>query len=138
MMNRWRKAGLAVLVLMAVAAAYPGLTRSEEAFPCVAAENLQTEVAPEAALESLTCMFKKYEGQEVLHLSVGLKNVSDQPQRYRVRIFLDNGKAVAGLVPEQAAKGLVEPGASAEFVYPVIGMTEKPQGVVLTISTVTE
>jgi hypothetical protein len=123
---------------MAVAAAFPGLAQSEETFPCVAAEKLQTEVATEAALESLTCMFKKYEGQEVLHLSVSLKNVSDKPQRYRVRIFLDNGKAVAGLVPAQTNKGLVEPGASAAFVYPVIGMTEKPQGARLTISTVTE
>jgi hypothetical protein len=64
-----------------------------------------------------------------------VKNVSAEPQRYRVNLFLDNGKAVGGLLPSKTKKGLVEPGQTASFTYPVKGMTEKPGSIFLRIGT---
>jgi hypothetical protein len=106
-----------------------------ETFPCVAESGLKQEIAPEASLEEFVCFLKSWKGAETLHFKVRLKNVSDQPQRFRVNIFLDNGKAVGGLIPRKTKGGLVEPGASAEFAYPVKGMTEKPCSLFLRIMT---
>jgi hypothetical protein len=106
-----------------------------ETFPCVAEANLEKDIAPEAALEELTCFMKKWEGSETLHFKVTIKNVSDKPQRFRVNLFLDNGKAVGGLIPQKTKKGLVEPGATAGFVYPVGGMSCKPKSLTIRILT---
>jgi hypothetical protein len=73
-----------------------------------------------------------------LHFKVGVKNTSSQPQRYRVNIFLANGKAVGGLIPRKVKKGLVQPGQTASFVYPVGGMGKKPKAITLMIGTVSE
>jgi hypothetical protein len=104
-------------------------------FTCVAEGKLEKMIAPEAELTDFSCMFKKYEGIETLHFTVGVKNVTDQPQRYRVNIFLDNGKAVGGLIPPNTKKGLVEPGQTGSFTYPVVAMPGKPKSITLKIST---
>jgi hypothetical protein len=104
-------------------------------FPCVAEGKLEKTIAPEAELTDFSCMFKKYEGIETLHFSVGVKNVTDQPQRFRVNIFLDNGKAVGGLIPPNTKKGLVEPGQTGSFTYPVMAMPGTPKSIMLKIST---
>jgi len=106
-----------------------------ETFPCVAEAGLEKDIAPEASLEEFACFLKTWKGAETLHFKVRLKNVSDQPQRFRVNIFLGNGKGVGGLIPRKTKGGLVEPGASAEFAYPVKGMTDKPCSVFLRIMT---
>ncbi len=103
--------------------------------PCVAENQLEKTVAPEAELETFTCLFKEWEGSKTLHFKVAIKNVSAQAQRFRVNIFLDNGKAVGGLIPRKTKKGLIEPGKSGSFVYPVKGMTTKPKSLILKVST---
>ncbi|MCF8146319.1 MAG: hypothetical protein K9N21_20630 [Deltaproteobacteria bacterium] len=116
-----------------------GMAQAAEGdFACAQEDKISKDISPEAQLEGLTCFFKKYEGAQVLHFKLAVKNVSDTPQRYRVHIFLDNGKAVGGLIPAKTKKGLVKPGQSAEFVYPVTGMTDKAGSVDLKIATVKE
>ena len=107
-----------------------------ESFPCVAEGKLDKTVAAEAELEDLSCSFKRWEGMETLHFTVAVKNVSNTPQRYRVNIFLDNGKAVGGLIPRRTAEGLVKPGETAKAVYPVNKMPEQPKAITLKIGTV--
>ncbi len=109
-----------------------------DSFPCVPADKLEKDIAPEAALESLTCSFKKYEGKDTLLLTVAVKNVSDQPQRFRVNLFMDNGKAVGGLIPRTTKNGLVEPGQSKSFDYPVVDMPQSPKAMTLIIKTASQ
>ena len=135
-----------VLTLVMVIMAVTGLTlagglwtkadAAAETFSCVAEAKLDKEIASEAQLEEFSCFFKRWEGSDTLHFKVAIKNVSDQPQRFRVNIFLDNGKGVGGLIPQKTAKGLVKPGESAAFVYPVTGMANKAMGITLKISTI--
>lgn len=106
-----------------------------ETFPCVAEGKLEKEISPEAELVELSCFMKKWEGSETLHFKVTLKNVSDKPQRFRVNLFLDQCKAVGGLIPRKTKKGLVKPGATAGFIYPVGGMSCKPESLIVRIST---
>jgi hypothetical protein len=106
-----------------------------KAFACAPRGKLVRAVAPEAKLAGFTCYFAKYKKVKSLWFKVTLKNVSNQPQRFRVHIYLDNGKAVGGLIPRKTKKGLVKPGATASFKYPVKGMSVKPGGVTLIVKT---
>jgi len=101
----------------------------------VAPGKLVKQIAPEAELEAFTCSFERWEEADTLHFHVTLKNVTSQPQRFRVNIFMDNGKAVGGLMPSSSKSGLVEPGQSASFVYPVPAMPVKPNEVTLMVTT---
>ncbi|MCF8082814.1 MAG: hypothetical protein K9M96_06950 [Deltaproteobacteria bacterium] len=107
---------------------------AEKCFPCTDVEKIEKHITPKAQLEDLSCYMKKWKGAEVLHFKVSLKNVTDTPQRYRVQIFLDNGKAVGGLIPRKTKKGLVKPGQVVDFAYPVKGMAEKPETVLLRVT----
>lgn len=129
------------IILVIFGLAVPAIAMASqhgETFACIADDKLEKTVAPEAELEAFTCSYKKWEGSETLHFNVTVKNVSDKDQRYKVNIFLDNGKAVGGLIPRKTKEGLVKPGESASFTYPVKGMAEKPQAVILTIKTLSE
>ena len=108
---------------------------AEEMLACADENRITKNISPEAQLVALSCFFKKWEGENTLHFKVSLKNVSKKPQRYRVNIFLDNGKAVGGLIPRKTKKGLVKPGDTASFVYPVKSMTGKPGSIDIRIAT---
>ena len=133
----WLAAILAVAGLALAGCAAPK-PKPGEIFPCVNEENLDKAIASEAELVDFSCMFKKWEGSETLHFKVAIKNTSSQPQRYRVNIFLDNGKAVGGLIPRKVKKGLVQPDQTASFVYPVGGMGKKPKAITLMIGTISQ
>jgi hypothetical protein len=140
--------GVTALLAAAMAAAFlffagcagKGYTAgtAPDSFPCVPESKLEKDIVPEAALESLSCSFKKYEGKETLHIKVAVKNVSDKPQRYRVNLFMDNGKAAGGLIPQATKEGLVEPDQSKSFNYPVIDMPQSPKAMTLIIKTASQ
>ncbi len=109
-----------------------------DVFACVAEDKLEKDIASEAALQELSCSFKKFEGMDTLHIKAAVKNVSNSDQRFRVNVFLDNGKAVGGLIPRRTAKGLVKPGETQSFVYPVSQMPKQPKGIMLKIGTVSQ
>jgi len=107
-----------------------------DTFPCVDEDvKIEKMIADEVELAEFSCSVKKWEGEETLHFNVAVKNTSNAPQRYRVNIFLDNGKAVGGLIPRKTKKGLVEPGQTASFTYPVKGVSVKPDEIILKIDT---
>jgi hypothetical protein len=126
---------LACLIFVGCAGPKP---KPGEIFPCAADSKIEKTIAPEAELADFSCVLKKWEGSDTLHFNVALKNVSDVPQRYRVNIFLDNGKAVGGLIPRKTKGGLVEPGQTASFVYPVSGMDCGPKSIVLMVKTMNQ
>ena len=129
---------LLVMTAVALAGCLGPQHKPGEVFPCVADGKLDKTIAAEASLEEFSCVFKKWEGADTLHFKVALKNVSSEPQRYKVNIFLDNGKAVGGLIPRKTKKGLVQPGATASFVYPVKNMTKEPKGITLNVRTMSK
>lgn len=105
---------------------------------CVSKSNLNKMISAEASLEDFSCFIKKWKGADTLHLNVTLKNVSKEDQRYKVNIFMDNGKAVGGLLPRKTKKGLVKPGQTATFAYPVKGVTGSPGKVDLVVKTMSK
>ena len=129
-------AWLVAVGIVAIAAG-PAAWAADE-FACVAADKLEKNIVAGAELEPLVCFFAPYEGKNVLHFKVGVKNATDQAQRFRVNLFLDNGKAVGGLIPVKTKAGLVKPGETGRFVYPVTGMTDKPAAVTVRVSAISE
>ena len=137
-MNRFKNVStwlLVILVALGLALVSCAGTKPKpgEVFPCVAEGNLEKTIAPEAELVEFSCVFKKWSGSETLHFKVTVKNVSSEDQRFKVNIFLDNGKAVGGLLPRKIKKGLLKPGKTTTFVYPVKNMDEKPKAITLMI-----
>jgi len=129
--------GLALLALVLAGCAgqkpEPG-----KVFPCADESQIEKIIAAEAELVDFSCVLKPWEGGDTLHFDITLKNVSTQPQRYKVNIFLDNGKAVGGLIPRKTSKGLVAPGQTATFEYPVGGMNGAPGPIVLMVKTIAQ
>ncbi|WP_319523091.1 hypothetical protein [uncultured Desulfosarcina sp.] len=126
---------LACLVCLGCAGPKPA---PGEVFPCAADSKIEKTIAPEAELTDFSCVLKEWEGSDTLHFNVTVKNVSDQPQRFRVNIFLDNGKAVGGLIPRTTKAGLVKPGEEASFVYPVKDMDCGPGSVTVLVKTMSQ
>lgn len=106
----WFSVGVCVTLVIIGLILWAGpnlVTAGETTFPCVAEADLEKHVVSEAELVELACFFKKYEGARVLHFKVGIKNSSDKPQLFRFSVFLENGKAVGGLIHRKIKKGLV-------------------------------
>lgn len=109
-----------------------------EIFSCAKESEVSKTIAPEASLENFSCVVKKWDGANTLHFNVAVKNISNEDQRFKVNIFLENGKAVGGLLPRKTKKGLVKPGATAEFTYPVKGVDCAPGKIDLFIKTMSK
>ena len=94
-LSAWLLVTLAATGLLLTGCAGPK-PKPGDVFPCVKAGKLDTTIAPEAEIEDFSCVFKRFEGCDVLHFFIKLKNISSEEQRFKVNIFLDNDKAVGG------------------------------------------
>ena len=109
-----------------------------EVFSCTKDSEVTKTIAPEASLENFSCVIKKWDGADTLHFNVAVKNISNEDQRFKVNIFLANGKAVGGLLPRKTKKGLIKPGQTVQFTYPVKGMNGAPGKIDLFIKTMSK
>jgi hypothetical protein len=91
------------------------------------------EITPEARLVGLDCYFDQYRKVKSLHIRVAVANQSSRQQRFRVNIFLPDGKAVGGLLPRKAGTGLVKPGETVSFTYPIKGLADAPRQMTLQV-----
>ena len=95
------------------------------------------EVAKEAKLTQFDCALGESGGQPALIFTVGLENVSDKPQRYRVNIFLeDMDKGFGHLVPRKGSPPVVEPGKSETVKIPFIGTDKESKQILVIVKTV--
>jgi hypothetical protein len=128
---------LTALVALTFLSAVP-VVFAGEMFDCAPDSKIEKMIAKDAKLTEFSCYYEKWKGAKALHFKVGVKNLAKEPMRFRVNIFLDNGKAVGGLIPRKTKKGLVKPGETASFAYPVKGMTEKPKEIILRVTTMSK
>lgn len=124
--------------LLAMTGCMMSMPAPGEVFPCTKDSDLNKTIAPEASLENFSCVMEKYEGANTLHFNVAVKNISTEDQRFKVNIFLENGKAVGGLLPRTTKKGLVKPGETVKFTYPVTGMNCAPGKIDLFVKTMSK
>jgi hypothetical protein len=134
---------LSMLILLGCTLALTGFTASNSmaapsTLSCAEAGSIDAQVATEAEVVGFNCFFKDYKGVKSLHFEVKIKNVSSTDQRYRVNLFLDNGKAVGGLLPRKGKPPVVKPGEEASFTYPLKAMADKAGDVTLLVKTVSQ
>ena len=99
---------------------------------------IKWDVAKEADITFLKCGIKEYSGwkKSVLHFEVGVKNKSDQSQRFRVQIMLpEEGVAGGGLLPPRGKPPVLEPGKEAKGIYPV-NCEKVPKKVTVVVKTI--
>jgi hypothetical protein len=115
-----------------------GAANAGEAFSCAKDSDINKMIAPEASLENFSCFVKRWDSADTLHFNITVKNISSEDQRFKVNIFLENGKGVGGLLPRKIKKGLIKPGATAKFAYPVKGVTAVTGKIDLIIKTMSK
>lgn len=79
------------------------------------------QVCPTAKITTLECFMKesKFTGGPKLHMKIGLKNISDQPRRYRVSIFLPDGASSGGFYPRKGKPPVLKPGEDLVLTFPM-------------------
>ncbi len=127
-----------LLVLCFLAAALGGCAAIQEDWSLLECEPKLESIAPEAELVSFECFKKPFDGMDSVWFDVAVKNISQSDQRFKINIFLPDGKGVGGLLPRTTKKGLIKPGAVAKFSYPAKGVAQVPNQVSVTIKTVSQ
>jgi hypothetical protein len=95
------------------------------------------EVVKEAQLTHFDCAMGQHSGQPALIFSVGLKNTTDEPLRYRLNIFLeDMDKAAGHLVPRKGKPPEVKPGEAATVKIPFIGTDKESKKILVVVKTI--
>ena len=79
------------------------------------------QVCPTAKVTTVECFMKesKFSGGQKLHMKIGVKNISDQPRRYRVSIFLPNGASSGGFYPRKGKPPVLKPGEDLVLTFPM-------------------
>ncbi len=79
------------------------------------------QVCPTAKITTLECFMKesKFSGGPKLHMKIGIKNISDQPHRYRVSIFLPDGASSGGFYPRKGKPPVLKPGEEKVLTFPM-------------------
>jgi hypothetical protein len=79
------------------------------------------KVCPSAEITTLTYSMKKskFSGGEKFHVKVGIKNISDKENRYRVSIFLPDGASAGGFYPVKGKPPVLKPGQEMVREFPM-------------------
>lgn len=79
------------------------------------------EVCPSAKVTTMETFMKKskFSGGPKLHVKVGVTNISDKPQRYRVSIFLPDGASSGGFFPRKGKPPVLKPGQEKVRTFPM-------------------
>jgi hypothetical protein len=99
--------------------------------------NITWNVVPQADITSFSCTVGEFKKKPTVIFKVGVKNISDKAQRFRVQIFLlEEGKAVGHLVPRKGKPPVLEPGQEKVVTCPVIKATQLPKKLEVVIKTI--
>ena len=74
-------------------------------------------VVKSAKVTNVSYGIKSYKGKDRLHVTVELKNVTKEPKRYRVNIWLPDGVSGGGFYPRK--KKAIEPGKTLSRTFPM-------------------
>ena len=99
--------------------------------------NITWNVVPQADITSFSCTVAEFKKKPAVIFKVGVKNISDKAQRFRVQIYLlEEGKAVGHLVPRKGKPPVLKPGQEKVVTCPVIKATQLPKKLEVVIKTI--
>lgn len=98
----------------------PAAAQTPKKLTCKAA--IEWQITAEAVIRSFNCSRGRHKGRAAMIIKAGIKNASDIPQRFRIRVFLLDKKIGAGhLVPRRGEPPVLAPGKSQTIRIPFIG-----------------
>lgn len=124
--------GILALILSTIGCAGPSK-------PVQTNEVMQTEwqVTPEAQITQFNWETGEHKNQPALIFTVTVKNICNDPQRYRLNIFLmDKDKAVGHLIPRKGKPPLLAPGDAKTVKIPFIQSTEPSNHILVVVKTI--
>jgi hypothetical protein len=79
------------------------------------------DVCPSAEITTLTYSMKEtnFSGGPKFHIKVGIKNISDKENRYRVSVFLPDGGSAGGFYPLKGKPPVLKPGQDMVREFPM-------------------
>jgi hypothetical protein len=79
------------------------------------------DVCHSAEITTLTYSMKgsKFSGGPKFHIKVGIKNISNKGNRYRVSIFLPDGASAGGFYPRKGKPPVLKPGQDMVREFPM-------------------
>lgn len=77
----------------------------------------ELDVVKSAKVTKVAYEVKKYKGKDRFHVTVELKNVTQDPKRYRVNIWLPDGVSGGGFFPRK--KKSIAPGKTLSRTFPM-------------------
>ncbi len=95
-------------------------------------EAISFDLCPSVKITKVCYYMKKYKGAPRLHFDVTIKNVSSEPKRFRLAIFLPDGTAGGGFYPRKGKNPVVKPGAELTRVFPMY-YHQLPSGYVIRV-----
>lgn len=99
--------------------------------------NITWNVVPQADITSFSCTVAEFKKKPAVIFKVGVKNISNKAQRFRVQIYLlEEGKAVGHLVPRKGKPPVLKPGQEKVVTCPVIKATQLPKKLEVVIKTI--
>jgi len=122
---------LALVVALGCSAKY--IPKGKVACPA----DITWNVIPKADVTSFSCTMGEFQKEQAVIFKVGVKNISDKAQRFRVQIYLlEEGKAVGHLVPRKGKPPVLKPGQEKVVTCPVIKANQLPKKLEVVIKTI--
>jgi hypothetical protein len=130
---------LIVMMALGLVLGCGALQTYQPAGPVNCAVPIEWDVAKEADITIMNCYIQNYKGwgnMPVWHFEVGIKNIADRPERYRVRITLPKeGVSAGGLLPRKGKPPILAPGKEAKVIYP-LHYDKMPDTAVVIVETI--
>jgi hypothetical protein len=125
-------------LVLAVVSCAGGPPANVKMVTCPAAK-IEWDVAKSAEITEFGCKLGKKGMDPALIFTVGVKNVTAQPQRFRVNIFLlDLDKAAGHLVPRKGKPPQVAAGETKTVTIPFIKTTGMPGKIHVRVATLSD
>jgi hypothetical protein len=99
--------------------------------------DIEWQITPEAEVTQFDCAVGAHKKKPSLIFTVGIKNVSDKPLRYRLNIFLlDMDKAAGYLIPRKGKPPVLEPGKEKIVKIPFIKTVDTSKKILVVVKTI--
>jgi hypothetical protein len=98
---------------------------------------IEYQITPEAEVTQLKCEIGTHKSNPSLIFTAGVKNISSEPLRFRLNIFLmDMDMAAGHLIPGKGKPPVLKPGKEKRIKIPFVKTTDFPQRVLVVVKTV--
>jgi hypothetical protein len=92
------------------------------------------DVIPEAKITQFESAMGTHQNDPALIFTIGIQNVSNQPMRYRLNIFLqDMDKGAGSLVPATGKPPVLEPGNTQTVKIPFIKTDKESKDILVVV-----